>query len=173
MRDHDEIPYVVIERHGSGAAPFLWGLIAGAGIALLLAPRSGAETQEEIRQRVRRVRDAAEDRVTGARDSVTGAVARTRDRLQDRIDGVRDAIETRTDQARDAVDTGRRAARDARSELERRVAEAKHSYSSRAASEEDGNDPGSELDPISAEPEVDVVITEVFTEEMDDRPDLG
>src|SRR5690349_9536581 len=131
MRDHDEVPYVVIERHGSGAAPFLWGVIVGAGIALLLAPRSGAETQEEIRQRVRRVRDAAEDRVNGARDTVTGAVTRTRDRIQDRIDSVRGAVETRTEQARDALDAGRRAARDARSELERRVADAKHGYRSR------------------------------------------
>jgi gas vesicle protein len=110
MRDHDEIPYVVVERHGSDVAPFFWGLVVGAGIALLFAPRSGAETQEEIRARVRRVRDAAEDRVTGARDSVTDAVTRTRDRIQD------------------GLDSGFRAARDARSELEGRVAQAKNDY---------------------------------------------
>lgn len=110
MRDHEEIPYVVVERQGSDVAPFLWGLVVGAGIALLFAPRSGAETQEEIRARVRRVRDGVEDRVTGARDSVTDAVTRTRDRIQD------------------GFDSGFRAARDARAELESRVAQAKHDY---------------------------------------------
>lgn len=163
MRDHDEMPYVVIERHGSGAAPFLWGLIIGAGAALLLAPHSGVETQEEIRQRVRRVRDAAEDRVTGARDSVTDVVARTRDRIQDRIDSVRGAVETRTDQARDALDTGRRAARDARSELERRVQEAKTGY--RAHDEDFADAPPP---PLAA----DIVITEVVIDDAEDRPDL-
>lgn len=163
MRDHDEIPYVVIERHGSGAGPFLWGLLVGGVAALLLAPRSGAETQEEIRQRVRRVRDAAEDRVTGARDSVTEVVTRTRDRIQDRFDSVRDAVETRTEQARDALDTGRRAARDARSELERRVAEAKNGYHSYDEVPFDA--------PI-AQAEVEIVITEIGVDDAEDRPDL-
>jgi gas vesicle protein len=164
MRDHDEVPYVVIERHGSGAAPFLWGVIVGAGIALLLAPRSGAETQEEIRQRVRRVRDAAEDRVTGARDTVTGAVTRTRDRIQDRIDSVRGAVETRTEQARDALDAGRRAARDARSELERRVADAKHGYRSRDEAV---------VDIPPAPPAPDIFIAEELIVEDDGQPGLG
>jgi gas vesicle protein len=164
MRDYDEVPYVVIERHGSGAAPFLWGVIVGAGIALLLAPRSGAETQEEIRQRVRRVRDAAEDRVTGARDTVTGAVTRTRDRIQDRIDSVRGAVETRTEQARDALDAGRRAARDARSELERRVADAKHGH--RVREEEIVEAP-------PAAPTPDFFVPEELFEEDEGLPGLG
>jgi gas vesicle protein len=163
MHAHDEVPYVVIERHASGAAPFLWGVILGAGIALLLAPRSGAETQEEIRQRVRRVRDAAEDRVNGARDTVTGAVTRTRDRFQDRIDSVRGAVETRTEQARDALDAGRRAARDARSELERRVADAKHGYRSR--DEEIVDDPSAPSTP-------DIIIAEELIVEDDSQPGL-
>lgn len=171
MRDHDDMPYIVIERRSGGATPFLWGLLLGAGAALLLAPRSGAETQDEIRQQAQRIRRAAEDRVTGARDSVTGAVTRTRNRVYDRIDTVRDVVETRTQQAREALDAGRRAALDARSELERRVAQAKETLRPQG-----GGEGGTEGN-LGASPPVppvgEVVVTEVVVEEAEGRPDLG
>ena len=161
MRDYDDLPYIVIERRSGGAAPFLWGALLGAGAALLLAPRSGEQTQEEIRERVRRIRSAAEDRVTEARSTVTEAITRTRDELQERIDTVRDTIDSRTTRARDAVDAGRRAARDARSELQRRVAEAKESYSAVSGTANggigEGNPPAADL----------------RADEGDDRAELG
>src|SRR5690606_16733384 len=86
MADHDHVPYIVIERHSGGAAPFLWGLLLGAGAALLLAPRSGEETQAEIRERARRLRSSAEDRVDSVRGTVTDRVSRTREQVQDRFD---------------------------------------------------------------------------------------
>jgi len=124
MREYDDLPHIVIERERGGMVPFLWGALLGAGVALLLAPRSGAETQQEIRDSVQRLRDTA----GGARDRVVGTVDRTRTRLTDRIGSVRDTLERRTGQARDAVDAGRRAARDARTELERRLDQAKAAY---------------------------------------------
>lgn len=164
MRDHDDLPYIVIERGNGGLTPFLWGALLGAGVALLLAPRSGAETQEEIRRTALRVRTGVEDRVTHARDTVTGAVTRTRGRVQERIDGIREVVDTRVGQARTAVETGRRVARDARSELERRVEEAKETY--RSAAERvrgSGNHP----------PEAELVVTDVTVEEAEGQPDLG
>lgn len=161
MRDHDDLPYIVIERHSGGAAPFLWGALIGAGIALLLAPRSGAETQEEIRSRVLRLRSEAEGRVNEARDRVT----RTRGRIFDRIDSVRSAIEEQADRARDAVDTGRRVAKDARSELERRLAEAKGGYGSR------GDDGLGRV--AGGASEADMPGNDVFADEADERQDLG
>ena len=160
MREHDDLPYIVIERRSGGLTPFLWGALLGAGAALLLAPRSGEETQEEIRQRALRIRTAAEDRVTTARDAVT----RTRDRFQDRVDNLRGAIETRAEQARTAVDAGRRAARDARSELERRVAEAKQAYGGIAGTGGDGQE---------SRTAVAVVVRDVTVETADDQPGLG
>lgn len=165
MRDHDELPYIVIEKHsGGGFTTFLWGALLGAGAALLLAPRSGEETQEEIRERVRRLREAAEDQVNEVRDTVN----RTRDRLQDQIDNVRDTVESRTGQAREALETGRRAARDARSELERRVAEARESVVD-ALHDEDDDD----YSDMGLAPEIDVTVTEVVVEEVEERPELG
>jgi gas vesicle protein len=48
MRDNDEGPYIVIEREsGGGIGSFVLGALVGAGLALLFAPKSGAETQED------------------------------------------------------------------------------------------------------------------------------
>lgn len=174
MGEYEDLPYIVIERRSGGISPFLWGALLGAGVALLLAPRSGEETQEELRQGVRRLRTAAEDRVGTARETVSDAVNRTRDRLQDQLDTVRTTVESRGVQARQAIDAGRRAARDARSELERRVAEAKDSYA--AAADAVRQSGGSQAPPA---PDADLIVTEVVEERIDvvvepeSRPDLG
>lgn len=158
MADHDDLPYIVIERHSGGASPFLWGALIGAGVALLLAPRSGEETQRELRNGARRLRGAAEDRVSNARERVTGAVDRARQTVTERVDSVRDTIEMQAERARVAVDAGRQAARDARSELERRVADAKDAFAA-------GDGVRGPMTRRPADVDVDIVVTEVVIEE--------
>jgi gas vesicle protein len=109
MAEYEDGPTIIIERHGSVAA-FLWGGIIGAGVALLLAPRTGEETREELQRGARRLRDQAEDAVRGAQ----AAVAET-------VDDVRAEVTGRVDQARDAFDAGRQAAVESRARLEERV----------------------------------------------------
>jgi hypothetical protein len=46
--DDDDEPYVVIEKHSPGVGSFLVGVMIGAGIALLVAPRSGGETSSVV-----------------------------------------------------------------------------------------------------------------------------
>ncbi|HZG41407.1 MAG TPA: YtxH domain-containing protein [Longimicrobium sp.] len=99
MREDVGQPRIVIEERGGGAGSFLLGVLVGAGAALLLAPRSGRDTQREIR------------------GFVTG-----------RVDAVRGAVDTGVEQARTAVHEGRSAAAQARTDLQRRVQEAKASY---------------------------------------------
>jgi gas vesicle protein len=112
MSDHDDLPYIVIERRSGGFGAFVWGALLGAGAALLLAPRSGRETRDEIRAGALRLRDRAEDAVRGVTDSV-----------QDTIGGVRGEVEGRIDAAREAFDAGRRAARQTRRDMELRLRE--------------------------------------------------
>ena len=112
MSDHDELPYIVIERRSGGLGAFLWGAIVGAGVALLMAPRSGEDTREELRTGVLRLKDRAEDAVRQVQTSVT-----------DTIDNVRGQVTGRVDAAREAFEAGRQAARDTRDDLERRVTE--------------------------------------------------
>ena len=165
MREYDDLPYIVIERRSGGFTPFLWGALLGVGAALLFAPRTGEETQEELRQRVRRLRTAAEGRVNEVRDTMSGAVTRTRGRLQDRIDTVRETVEERAERARQAVEAGRRAALEARAELERRVDLAKESYNAAAEAARGAS--------TRQPPAAEVIITDVIVEEADERPNLG
>jgi len=122
-------PYVVIEeRRGTGAAPFLLGLAIGAGLALLYAPRSGAETRTELKRRAghakRLAREAAED----LSDSVADRYEQAKRTVEDRIDSARRTLDMRKRQATEAIRAGREAAQQARQDLEARIAETKASY---------------------------------------------
>ncbi|MCI0436993.1 MAG: YtxH domain-containing protein [Gemmatimonadetes bacterium] len=114
MTQHDDPPYVFIERRSGGVGSFLLGILIGAGLGILFAPRSGEETRGEIRENARRLGKQAED----ALRQVQGAVG-------DTIDGVRQSLGDRVDAARDAFESGRRAARETRDDMERRVRDAK------------------------------------------------
>ena len=84
MRDQDDAPYVVIERDsGGGLGSFVLGALVGAGLALLFAPKSGAETQEDLKEHARRCRGAAEERVREAQRQV-----------EERLEEVREGVQT-------------------------------------------------------------------------------
>jgi gas vesicle protein len=139
--DDDETTTFVIETRGGdgGVEAFLFGVLVGAAAALLLAPRSGAETQAEIAGAVRRARDQVEGRVNEVREGVTGRVEGVRGRFSRGVETVRGGVETQVGRARAAVDAGRHAAADAREELRRRVDEAKTAYrASRGSPNGDG-----------------------------------
>lgn len=117
MRDEDA-SYIVIERdRGGGVGSFALGALVGAGLALLFAPQTGAETQEEIRIRARRLKGQAEERVRAVQEELEG-----------RLDQARAGVQTRMDGVRTAVDSGRQAAREARVDLERRLEQSKVAY---------------------------------------------
>jgi gas vesicle protein len=118
MREHDDVQYIVLQRDsGGGLGSFLLGALVGAGLALLFAPQSGEETQHEIRDRARRIRDAAEVKVRDAQRQ-----------LEARLDQAREGVQARVDQVKEAVDSGRRAAREARGDLERKLEQSKTAY---------------------------------------------
>lgn len=165
MRHEDEEEYeVIIEERGGGWGTFLLGALVGAGVALLLAPRGGRETQAELGRLLGGVRDLAGGAPSGGtRTSVTGWVDRARGQVTGRLDEVRAAVDDRLDRVRGAVDEGRLAATQARVELRRRVEEAKSAY--RAGR---GGTPLSPPRVVSAEAPKDgaedVVITETVVE---------
>ena len=111
MGEHDDMPYIVVERRsGGGLGAFVLGALLGAGVALLLAPRSGRELREEIGSGARRLRETAEDTVRNVQQSVDNAIT-----------GVREQVVGRVEAARDAFDAGREAARESRADMERRI----------------------------------------------------
>ena len=97
-----------VEQGGTFGA-FLWGALIGAGAMLLLAPRSGRETRQELGDSFRRLRDTADAAIRDMQETVNETV---RD--------VRGTVETRVDATRSAFDASKDAARGARSDLGQR-----------------------------------------------------
>ncbi len=108
MRNQEDLPYILVERdHGGSFGSFFLGALVGAGLALLFAPQSGEETQEEIRALAQKLRLAAEERMREAQVTI-----------ENRLENVREGVESRVELVRDAVESGRAAAEEARTELE-------------------------------------------------------
>jgi len=132
MSDFDEMddegPYVVIERSEPGIGTFVMGLAIGAGLALLLAPRTGEETRRDLQRRARKIGDQAQDLVSEVTESVTNTLHAAKDRVENSIDSTRNAVEIKRRQVSNAVHAGRAAAQQARVELEQRIAETKAAY---------------------------------------------
>ncbi len=127
MRQHEQQgePYIVIEKHTGGVGNLLLGVLIGAGVALLFAPRSGEETRRDIGRRARKVGDTMKDAAQGVGDQVGDTFMTARDRVEEQIESARTAIELRKQQVARAVAAGREAAHQARGDLERRLAESK------------------------------------------------
>ena len=162
MREDEEEYEVVIEERG-GFGTFLLGALFGAGVALLLAPRNGRETQAELARALSGVRERAGGPVDGTRQSVAGLVSRARGGLTGRLDEVRAAVDDRMDRVRGAVDEGRMAATQARVELRRRVDEAKAAYRTNRGPASSGPRI-MPAQPPAAAPADEVVITETVVE---------
>jgi gas vesicle protein len=169
--DEDELLEIEIEEERGGWGTFVLGALVGAGAALLLAPRSGRETQREI---MRALREHGEGPVEGVREALAGWAGQARGGVGGRLEGVRGAVDERVERVRGAVDErvervrgaveeGRVAARQARVELRRRVDEAKSTYrSGRAGTPPVSISPAASNGGEAKAPEV--VITAVTTE---------
>ena len=118
MRDQKEFPYIVIEREtGGGLGAFALGALVGVGLGLLFAPKSGAETQEDLREHARKFREAAEDRMRDVQDQ-----------LEDQLGVARDGAKEHIESVKSAMDAGVQAAREARDELEKKLETTKAAY---------------------------------------------
>jgi len=107
-------PYVIIQERSSDVGSFLLGIAIGAGVALLLAPRSGAETRAGISRRVQR-----------AKGGVAETFSEAREKVEARLESARAMVERRRRQVADAVETGRAVAREAREEMAERLQESR------------------------------------------------
>jgi gas vesicle protein len=129
--EHDE-PYIVIEKHSGGVGNLLIGVLIGAGVALLFAPRSGEETRRDIRRRARKATDTVKGAAEGVTHQVVDSFESARSRVEEQIESARSAIELKKQQVSRAMDAGREAAHEARADLERRLVETKAAYNAGA-----------------------------------------
>ena len=125
-RNFEEEPTVIVERRNGGSTGvFLAGLAIGAGLALLLAPTSGAELRRNMRRTARRAQRTAGHIARDVRERASEVMSDARDEFESRVKDARSVIRERRKDVNDAVRSGRAAARDARSAFERRLAEAR------------------------------------------------
>jgi gas vesicle protein len=83
------------EGYGSGSLllSFLLGGVVGAGLALLLAPQSGAETRRKIRELADDVKDRTDDYVRQTKDKVMSAVDDGRGYYEEKRSLIKSAID--------------------------------------------------------------------------------
>lgn len=85
---------------GAFLAGFVIGGLVGAATALILAPRSGAETRSQIADKSHELRVAGEERVQNVRSTAHDYTAQVQEQ-------VTHAGETATEQARIVLDAGK------------------------------------------------------------------
>ena len=140
--DEPDEPYMVVEKRSGGLSSFLIGLAIGAGLALLFAPQSGAETRRKIARGAKRVRTAATGAVEGVSEKVGETLDAARERVAEQIDTARDAFTSKREHVGRAMRAGREAAEQARQDIEQRLATTKAAYQAgaRVARESKGRD---------------------------------
>jgi gas vesicle protein len=75
------------EQWGSFALGAIVGAVIGGGIALLLAPKSGAETRVYLKDKFSDVRERVGDKVSDIREMVGDKVSDVRHKMGEKISG--------------------------------------------------------------------------------------
>jgi gas vesicle protein len=81
---------IVVKRAGFGT--FLRGALIGAGIALLLAPRSGRETRDMLSERGMEMRDKANEIVQDTRGRAQNYIYDARNKLNDTLSSLKEGV---------------------------------------------------------------------------------
>ncbi len=96
------------EESGAGAGAvmlsFLLGGLAGAAVAFLLAPKSGSETRQQIREFAGDVREKAEDYFEQAKQKASATVDKGRDFVEKNRSFVSNAIDEGMEKGRDFIE---------------------------------------------------------------------
>jgi gas vesicle protein len=91
----DPAPSPGRRRAGAGgfAAGLLFGVILGAGVALLLAPDRGSRTRRALQRGLRRFRDEAGEGLERAGSRTRRELKRRRRELEDRLEQARERFD--------------------------------------------------------------------------------
>ncbi|HAK88188.1 MAG: hypothetical protein A2077_00860 [Nitrospirae bacterium GWC2_46_6] len=82
---------------GSVLLSFLLGGMVGAGVALLMAPQSGADTRRKIREMADEAKEKATDYVSHAKDMVSSTVEKGKGIYEERKSAITAALEAGKD----------------------------------------------------------------------------
>ena len=152
MSNEDNRPVVIVER-SSGLGSFLWGALFGAGIALLMAPRTGEETREVLRSRGRRLKARAQGTAEDLQGHLEDGYELAKSRVEEGFETARSSIADLRTGAQDAVEAGKATVHSAREELERRLADAREARKVRQSASSDDESVSNDADREDAEDE--------------------
>ena len=99
-------------EYSTGMAAFLAGAFIGAGIALLLAPQSGAETRNLLRTYANRARDEMAERGRQAKETFDSAYERGKEAFESVKERGKEAFETAKERGKEGLDTAKDRARE-------------------------------------------------------------
>jgi len=80
---------------GAFLAGFMIGGLIGAGVALLMAPQSGEETRELIRERSIELKGRAEEAADDFRSRAETAISTGRERVDDAVESAKQRVSRR------------------------------------------------------------------------------
>ncbi len=83
----------IVKKESSIMVPFLVGGLVGAGIALLLAPKSGKELRKDIKDVASKTRNTIADAAIRTRDTIASTVERGKELYNDGTAAVKSAID--------------------------------------------------------------------------------
>ena len=95
--DNEKEPLEIDGKSSSGAGAFVLGALLGAGLAVLLTPRTGHEIQKRIKEKAEQLRKSAKDNLAGQGQT-----------LETRIDDLRDGIESQIRLVKDIVESSQK-----------------------------------------------------------------
>ena len=97
---------IIIKRnsYGSLMSGFLIGGLIGAGVALLTAPQSGAETRAIIGDKANEMRDRAMEKASETRDKAGKTLSSARDQASDMINKTKDKATSVVHSSNDMVE---------------------------------------------------------------------
>ena len=95
--DNEKEPLEIDGKSSSGAGAFVLGALLGAGLALLLTPRTGHEIQKRIKEKAEQLGKSAKDNLAGQGQT-----------LETRIDDLRDGIESQIRLVKDIVESSQK-----------------------------------------------------------------
>jgi len=99
-------------EQSNGISYFIVGLGVGVAVGMLLAPRSGEETRQLLREKADESKDYLRTKADESKEFVKRRGAELRDSASDLIDRSKDAISRQKDQLAMAVEAGKQAYRD-------------------------------------------------------------
>jgi gas vesicle protein len=87
---------VIVVKEGGAFGAFLRGVMIGAAVALLVAPRSGRETRQMLSERGAEVYDKASYIARDTRDRAQQAVSTARNKIEETVKGVKQGADQTT-----------------------------------------------------------------------------